>query len=128
MPPSGRLLRTLLHELSLPATSWGSHVGDLRHVWACSGHPVRAGLTVWRPFETVPWTIQARLLEAAAARQLVFGIFAALAEYERALISERTVAGLAAARAPGRKGGRPYKLTGPVSQPPGANAAPPPRR
>lgn len=45
------------------------------------------------------------------AGQLVFGIFAALSEYERALISERTVAGLASARARGRKGGRPYKMT-----------------
>lgn len=45
------------------------------------------------------------------AGQLVFGIFAALAEYERALISERTVAGLASARARGRNGGRPYKMT-----------------
>ena len=43
--------------------------------------------------------------------KLVFGIFAALAEYERELIRERTVAGLAAARARGRKGGRPYKMT-----------------
>ena len=46
-----------------------------------------------------------------ASGKLVFGIFAALAEYERELISERTVAGLAAARARGRKGGRPYKMT-----------------
>ncbi len=45
------------------------------------------------------------------AGQLVFGIFAALAEYERALISERTLAGLASARARGRNGGRPYKMT-----------------
>ena len=36
---------------------------------------------------------------------------AALAEFERELISERTIAGLAAARARGRKGGRPYKMT-----------------
>ena len=34
-----------------------------------------------------------------------------LAEYERELISERTIAGLAAARARGRKGGRPFKMT-----------------
>ncbi|MDQ6838108.1 MAG: recombinase family protein [Actinomycetota bacterium] len=46
-----------------------------------------------------------------AAGKLVFGIFAALAEFERELISERTVAGLASARARGRKGGRPYKMT-----------------
>lgn len=34
-----------------------------------------------------------------------------MAEYERALISERTFAGLASARARGRKGGRPDKMT-----------------
>lgn len=45
--------------------------------------------------------------------KLVFGIFAALAEFERELISERTKAGLASARARGRKGGAPYKMTAP---------------
>lgn len=43
--------------------------------------------------------------------KLVFGIFAALAEFERDLIVERTHAGLAAARARGRKGGARYKMT-----------------
>jgi DNA invertase Pin-like site-specific DNA recombinase len=42
--------------------------------------------------------------------KLVFGMFAALAEYERELIIERTQAGLAAARARGRNGGRPRKM------------------
>ncbi len=43
--------------------------------------------------------------------KLVFGIFAALAEFVRELIIERTKAGMAAARARGRNGGRPYKMT-----------------
>ncbi len=43
--------------------------------------------------------------------KMVFAIFAAMAQLERDLISERTKAGLAAARARGRKGGRKPKLT-----------------
>lgn len=42
--------------------------------------------------------------------RLIFHLFGALAEFERELIRERTKAGLAAARARGRKGGRPAKL------------------
>jgi DNA invertase Pin-like site-specific DNA recombinase len=42
--------------------------------------------------------------------KLIFHIFGALAEFERELIRERTRAGLAAARARGRQGGRPKKL------------------
>jgi DNA invertase Pin-like site-specific DNA recombinase len=42
--------------------------------------------------------------------RLVFHIFAALAEFERGVIRERTAAGLASARARGRVGGRPSKL------------------
>lgn len=41
-----------------------------------------------------------------AAGELIFNIFASLAQWERRLISERTKEGLAAARARGRKGGR----------------------
>lgn len=46
--------------------------------------------------------------------KLVFGMFASLAEFERELIIERTKAGLAAARARGRKGGRPRKMDTPT--------------
>jgi Resolvase, N terminal domain len=44
--------------------------------------------------------------------RLALGIFAAFAEFERELIAERTQAGLAAARARGRLGGRPRKMNG----------------
>ena len=44
---------------------------------------------------------------ATATGKLVFHIFGALAEFERNLIKERTNAGVSAARARGRKGGRP---------------------
>ncbi len=43
--------------------------------------------------------------------KLVFHLFGALAEFERDLIRERTLAGLAAARARGRTGGRPSVWT-----------------
>ncbi len=42
--------------------------------------------------------------------KMVFGLFAVLAEFERELIIERTKAGIEAARARGRKGGRPRKM------------------
>ena len=47
----------------------------------------------------------------SAAGKLVFHVFAALAEFERNLIRERTRAGLVAARARGRAGGRKPKLS-----------------
>ena len=52
----------------------------------------------------------AQIDTTTANGRFVFGIFAALAEFERELIVERTKAGLAAARARGRKGGRPRKV------------------
>ena len=53
----------------------------------------------------------AQIDTTTAQGKLVFGIFAALAEFERELISERTKAGLASARARGRHGGAPFKMT-----------------
>jgi len=46
-----------------------------------------------------------------AGGRLVFHLFGALAQFEREIIRDRTVAGLAAARARGRAGGRPFKLS-----------------
>ena len=48
---------------------------------------------------------------ATASGRMIFSIFGALSEYERELISERTKAGLKAARARGRKGGRKFIMT-----------------
>src|SRR4051794_22320425 len=53
----------------------------------------------------------AQIDTTTAQGKLVFGIFAALAEFERELISERTKAGLISARARGRHGGAPFKMT-----------------
>lgn len=52
----------------------------------------------------------AQIDTTTANGRLIFGIFAALAEFEAELIRERTKAGLAAARARGRLGGRPRKM------------------
>ena len=52
----------------------------------------------------------AQIDTTTANGRLAFGIFAAFAEFERELIAERTQAGLAAARARGRMGGRPRKM------------------
>lgn len=48
--------------------------------------------------------------------KLIFHIFGALAEFERDIIRERTQAGLTAARARGRRGGRPKSLTSKKAQ------------
>lgn len=51
-------------------------------------------------------SLQERIETGSAGGKLVFHLFAALAEFERSLIQERTRAGIAAARARGRQGGR----------------------
>lgn len=52
-----------------------------------------------------------RIETMSATGKLIFHVFASLAEFERNLLLERTEAGLQAARARGRNGGRPSKLT-----------------
>lgn len=56
-------------------------------------------------------SLQESLDTTTPGGKLVFHIFGALAEFERNLIRDRTKAGLEAARARGRNGGRPKKLT-----------------
>jgi DNA invertase Pin-like site-specific DNA recombinase len=55
-------------------------------------------------------TITGDIDTTTSGGKLIFHIFAALAEFEKELIKERTLAGLSAARARGRIGGRPSKI------------------
>lgn len=55
-------------------------------------------------------SLQEKIDTSTSGGRLVFHIFGALSEFERTLIRERTHAGLQAARARGRKGGRPKML------------------
>lgn len=57
-------------------------------------------------------SIHEKIETDSATGKLIFHVFAALAEFERNLIRERTKAGLEAARARGRKGGRKPVLNG----------------
>jgi DNA invertase Pin-like site-specific DNA recombinase len=55
-------------------------------------------------------SLQESIDTTTSSGKLIFNIFASLAEFERDIIRERTNAGLAAARARGRKGGRPRSV------------------
>ena len=69
-------------------------------------------------------SLQEQVDTTTSGGKLVFHIFAALAEFERDLVRERTSAGLAAARARGRTGGRPAVMPSPRSDSP-ARCTPP---
>src|SRR4030081_3294342 len=56
-------------------------------------------------------SLQENIDTTSPGGKLIFHIFGALAEFERDLIRQRTLAGLAAARARGRAGGRPPSMT-----------------
>ena len=56
-------------------------------------------------------SVQEKIDTSSSGGRLVFHMYGALAEFERALVRERTRAGLDAARARGRKGGRKHRLT-----------------
>ena len=77
-------------------------------------------LVVWRLIDTVTAlqergigfkSLQESIDTTTSGGKLVFHIFGALAEFEREIIRERTQAGLTAARARGKSGGRPKALT-----------------
>ncbi len=89
--------------------------GDTLVVWRLD----RLGRSLKHLIETVTWledkkigfkSLQESIDTTTSGGKLIFQIFGALAEFERNLISERTLAGLSAARARGRKGGRPKAL------------------
>lgn len=90
--------------------------GDTLVVWRLD----RLGRSLKHLIETIG-TLQARGIgfrsiqesidTTTSGGKLIFHVFGALAEFERDLIRERTQAGLSAARARGRKGGRPNRLT-----------------
>ncbi|MFC4211611.1 recombinase family protein [Pedobacter lithocola] len=56
-------------------------------------------------------SLQDHINTTTATGRFTFNIFASLAEFEREIIRERTKAGLVAARARGKKGGRPSGLS-----------------
>src|SRR3954451_14779416 len=76
----------------------------LKHLIELMGDLERQGIGFQSVTEAIDTT--------TANGKLFFHIFGALAEFERNLIRERTQAGLQAARARGRKGGRPKALDG----------------
>jgi DNA invertase Pin-like site-specific DNA recombinase len=76
---------------------------SLRHLIETVADPERRGVTLVSLTEQID--------TSSPGGRLVFHVFGAMAEFERDLIRERTRAGLAAARARGRKGGRPSVWT-----------------
>ena len=90
--------------------------GDTLVVWRLD----RLGRSLKDLIASVAWleeqgvalvSLQETIDTSTPAGRLTFHLFGALAEFERNLIRERTQAGLTAARARGRRGGAPYKMT-----------------
>ncbi len=61
-----RFLRNLLNELTLPLSRTPKYSAIIRHIWDRCGYPVRAGLSIWKPYEHLPLQRQMQTLEAAA--------------------------------------------------------------
>lgn len=97
------------------AVAYARH-GDTLVVWKLD----RLGRSLKHLIETVNFlkergiglmSLQEKVDPTTPGGKLIFHVFGALAEFERELIRERTTAGLLAARARGRQGGRPRKLS-----------------
>ncbi len=89
--------------------------GDTLVVWRLDrlGRSLQDLVTIVSELELAGITFESvteKIETGSAAGKLIFHVFAALAEFERNIIRERTNAGLAAARARGRKGGRKLAL------------------
>jgi hypothetical protein len=61
-----RLLRTLLDELNTPLSHCGVCADSVRYVWERCGHPLRAGQSLWRPYEILVSAVHLQMLEATA--------------------------------------------------------------
>lgn len=106
----------LEHRPALDAMLEQLRPGDVVTVWRLDrlGRSLRHLIDVVADLERRDVTFRS-LTEAidtsTPVGRMTFHLFGALAEFERDLIRERTMAGLTAARARGRKGGRPTVLT-----------------
>ena len=91
--------------------------GDVLVVWKLDrlGHSLShllAIVTMLKDKQVAFRSLTEGMDTTTASGELLFHVFGALAQYERALIQERVVAGLASARRRGRIGGRPQAITG----------------
>jgi DNA invertase Pin-like site-specific DNA recombinase len=98
-------IKALRHGDTLVAWKLDRLGRDLRHLVNLVGDLTKRGIGL-----KVLAGEGASIDTTTANGRLVFAIFAGLAEFERELIVEGTKAGLAAARARGRSGGRPFKM------------------
>ena len=92
-----------------------ARAGDILVVWRLDrlGRSLKDLIQMMETLETKGielQSLQESLATDSSGGRLIFHLFGALAEFERNLIRERTQAGLKAARARGRKGGRPKAL------------------
>jgi DNA invertase Pin-like site-specific DNA recombinase len=107
---------TLTHRPALHATLSTLRDGDVLVVWKLDrlGRSLQDLIKILGQLERRGigfWSISDQIDTQTPAGKLVFHITGAVAEFERALISERTKAGMQAAQRRGRKPGRPAVLT-----------------